>query len=110
MYDEVKEKPLVIYNSVLYNVMQHAHMVDRPVKITNFHENIDEFNEKSVLTLGNQSKVEYATKLIPFEKVKGIVEKMNHTTSLQEVATKISIGETVNVMVYIDLKEAEPVT
>ena len=89
--------------------MQHAHMVDRPVKITNFHENIDEFNEKSVLTLGNQPKVEYATKLILFETVKGNVEKMNHTTSLQEVATKISIGETVNVMVYIDLKEAEPV-
>ena len=35
---------------------------------------------------------------------------MNHITSLHEVATKISIGETVDVIVYIDLRQAEPVT
>ena len=84
MYDGVKKKPLASYNSDLYNVMQHAHMIDRPVKITNFHEKIDEFNEKPLLTLGNQLKVEYSTKMIPFETVKGIVEKMNHITSLEE--------------------------
>ena len=84
MHDGVKKKPLASYNSDLYNVMQHAHMIDRPVKITNFHEKIDEFNEKPLLTLGNQLKVEYSTKMIPFETVKGIVEKMNHITSLEE--------------------------
>ena len=104
----MKEKPLVSYNLDLYNVMQHAHTVDRPVKITHFHEKIDEFNKKPLLTLGSQSKG-YSTKLIPFERVKGIVEKMNHITSLQEVATKISLGQTINVIVYIDLKKAEPV-
>ena len=83
--------------------MQHAYIVDRLMKITNFHEKIDEFNEKPMLKLGNQPKVEYSTKLTPFETVK--VQKMNHITSLHEVATKVSIGETVN----IDLKEVEPI-
>ena len=39
--------------------MQQAHSVDRPVKITNCHEKIDEFNDKPVLTLGQQSRVKY---------------------------------------------------
>ena len=29
----------------LYNVMQHAHTVDRPVKITNLQEKNNEFNK-----------------------------------------------------------------
>lgn len=63
-----------------------------------------------MLILGNQSKVEYPKKLIPFDTVKGIIEKkMNHITSLHELATKISIDEIVNMIVYIDLKESEPV-
>ena len=33
--------------------MQHAYIVDRLLKITNFHEKIDEFNEKPMLKLGN---------------------------------------------------------
>ena len=70
MHDGVKKKPLASYNSDLYNVMQHAHMIDRPVKITNFHEKIDEFNEKPLLTLGNQLKVEYSTKMIPLKQLK----------------------------------------
>ena len=37
VHDGVKEKPLVSYNPDLYNVIQHALMVDRPVGITNFH-------------------------------------------------------------------------
>ena len=78
--------------------MQQAHTVDRPVRITKFHEKIDEFNDKPVLTFGHQSRVQYSTKLIPFEHVKGIVEKMNHITSLHENATKISVGEMVNVI------------
>ena len=57
MYDVVKEKPLVCYNPDLYNLMQQAHTVDRPVRITNFHEKIDEFNDKPVSTLGQQSRV-----------------------------------------------------
>ena len=104
-----RKKTLGSYNPDLYNVIQHAHMVDRPVKITSFHEKTDEFNENLVLTLGNQPKVEYSAKLIPFETVKGIVEKKNHIILLHEIATKISIGETVIATVYIDLKEAEPV-
>ena len=60
-----------------------------------------------MLKLGNQPKVEYSTKLISFERVK--VQKMNHITSLHEAATKVSIGETVNMIVYIDLKEVEPI-
>ena len=55
--------------------MQQAHIVDRPVRITNFHEKIDEFNDKPVLTLGQHSRVDYSTRPIPFEQVKGIVEK-----------------------------------
>ena len=90
--------------------MQQAHTVDRPVKITNFHEKIDAFNDKPVLTLGQQSRVHYSTRPIPFEHVKGIVEKMNHITSLHEVAIKISAGEMVNVIVYIELNNAEPIT
>ena len=35
---------------------------------------------------------------------------MNHITSLLEVATKISVGEMVNVKAYIDLNNAEPIT
>ena len=90
--------------------MQQAHTVDRPVRITHFHEKIDEFNDKPVLTLGQQSRVQYSTRPIPFEHVKGIVEKMNHITSLHEVATKISVGQMVNVITYIDLNNAEPIT
>ena len=55
--------------------MQQVHIVDRPVRITNFHEKIDEFNDKPVLTLGQHSRVDYSTRPIPFEQVKGIVEK-----------------------------------
>lgn len=49
-----------------------------------------------MLTLGNQSKLEYSPKLMPFETVKGTIEKI------------ISIGETINAIVYVDLKENEP--
>ena len=55
--------------------MQQAHIVDRPVRITNFHEKIDKFHDKPVLTLGQHSRVGYSTRPIPFEQVKGIVEK-----------------------------------
>ena len=54
----------------LYNLMQQAHTVDRPVRIKNFNEKIDEFNDKPVLTLGQQSRVQYSTRPIPFEHVK----------------------------------------
>ena len=90
--------------------MQQAHTVDRPVRITNFHEKIDEFNDKPVLTLGQQSRVQYSARPIPFEHIKRIVEKINHMTSLHEVATKISVGEMVNVIAYIDVNNAEPIT
>ena len=90
--------------------MQQAHTVDRPVRITNFHEKIDEFNDKPVSTLSQQSRVQYSTRPIPFEHVKGIVEKLDHVTSLHEVATKISVGEMVDVIAYIDLNNAEPFT
>ena len=109
VYDGVKEKPLVCYNPDLYNLMQQAHTFDRSVRITNFYEKID-FNDKPVLTLGQQSRVQYSTRLIPFEHVKRIVEKMNHITSLHEVATKISVGEIVNVIAYIYLNNAETIT
>ena len=55
--------------------MQQAHIVDRPVRTTNFHEKIDEFNDEPVLTLSQHSRVHYSTRPIPFEQVKGIVEK-----------------------------------
>ena len=35
---------------------------------------------------------------------------MDRVTSLHEVATKISVGEMVNVIAYIDLNNAEPIT
>ena len=35
---------------------------------------------------------------------------MDHVTSLHEVATKISVGEMVDVIAYIDLNNAEPFT
>ena len=98
------------YNPDSYNLMQQAHTVDRPIRITNFHEKIDEFNDKRVFTLGQQSRVQYSTRPIPFEHLKGIVEKMTHITSLHEVATKVSVGEMVNVLAYIDLNNAEPIT
>ena len=53
--------------------MQQAHTVDRPVRITNFHEKIGEFNDKRVSKLVQQSRVQYSTRPIPFEHVKGIV-------------------------------------
>ena len=56
-------------------LMQQAHIVDRLVRITNFYEKIDEFNDKPVLTLGQHSRVQYSTRPIPYEQVKGIVEK-----------------------------------
>ena len=35
---------------------------------------------------------------------------MNHITSLHEVVTKIRVAEMINVIVYIDLNNAEPIT
>ena len=35
---------------------------------------------------------------------------MDRVTSLHEVATKISVGEMVNVIAYIDLNNAESIT
>ena len=35
---------------------------------------------------------------------------MNRVTSLHDVATKISVGEMVNVIAYIDLNNAESIT
>ena len=78
VHDGVKENSLVCYNPDLYNLMQQAHTVDRPVRIVNFHEKMDEFNDKPVLTLGQQSRVQYSTRPIPFEPVKGIVEKISY--------------------------------
>ena len=89
--------------------MQHAHMVDRPLKITNFHEKIYKFIKKPELALENQLKLEHSLKLIPFVTNKGIVEKLNLITSLHEAVTKIRIDETVKEIVYIDFKETEPV-
>ena len=110
MHDGVKAKLLVCYNPNLLNLMQQAHTVDRPVRIANFHEKIDEFNDKPVLTLGQQSRVQYSTRPIPFEHVKRIVEKSNHISSLHEVATKIGVVEMFNVIAYIVLNNAEPIT
>ena len=110
MHDGVKEKSLVCYNPDLYNLMQQTHNVERPVRITNFHEKIDELNDKPVLILDQQSRLQYSTRPIPLEHGKGIVERMNHITSLHEVETKISVGKRVNVLAYIDLNNTEPFT
>ena len=58
----MKEKPLLCYNPDLYNLMQQAHAVDRPVTITNVYKKIDHFNDKPVLTLGQLLRVQYSTR------------------------------------------------
>ena len=93
VYDGVKENQLVSYNPDSYNIMQHVRTVDRPVKNTNFREKIDEFSKKPVLALGNQSKVEYSIKLIPFETVTWILEKMNTYIFTTRGCNKNQIGE-----------------
>ena len=63
------------------------------------------------MTLGEQAKVEYSTKNIPFNKVKLVVDKLNAVTSLHDVANKISIEERVNVVGYINQSnpQVEPI-
>lgn len=67
MHDGTNEKSVLSYNHTLHAVMNSAQLTDKPV--LNFIEKIDEFNDKPLLTLANQSTVEYSKENIPFTKV-----------------------------------------
>ena len=93
------EKCLVSYKPELYNLIQHSQATNQPIKISQFPEEIDEFNEKLILTLGEQAKVEYSSKIIPFEKFQSVAGKFNAIKLLHDVTDTVCVGEKVNVVV-----------
>ena len=97
----VTMKSLVSYNPELYNLMQHSQATDQRIKITQFPEKIDKFNEKLILTLGEQAKVEYSSKIVPFEKFQSALGKFNAIKLFHDITGTVCIGEKVNVVVYI---------
>ena len=67
LHDDDNEKSFVSHNPQLYNLAHNTQATNRLTKITQFHERIDEFSEKPILTLGEQAMAEYLSNIIPFE-------------------------------------------
>ena len=57
-----------------------------------FTETINEFDNKPLLKLGEQSEIEFSTQKLPFEKVKELVKQSNSFTKISEISN-ISVGE-----------------
>ena len=88
--------------------MENAFKSDKPIKLRNFTETINEFDNKPLLKLGEQSQIEFSTQKLPFEKVKELVKQSNSFTKISEISN-ISIGELVNMEVFVDI-ENSPIT
>ena len=88
--------------------MENAFKSDKPIKLRNFTETINEFENKPLLKLGEQSEIEFSTQKLPFEKVKELVKQSNSFTKISEISN-ISVGELVNMEVFVDI-ENSPIT
>lgn len=104
LHDGEAEKSVVSYNPLLFDVIEGARQSDRPVKVTNFIETINEFDNQPLLKLGDRSTVEISTKVLPFEKVRERVQQCNSFSTVDDLAD-VSVGEMVNLEVYVSISE-----
>ena len=86
--------------------MTKAKDLDKPVKLSNYTEKLDEFTTKPLLMLASRSSILYSEKNIPYNKVKGVVEKINSFSPLSEIAN-MSVEEMVNVAAYVEIANTQ---
>ena len=65
--------------------MNAANLKDALIKLSNYVDNVDEFNNCHVLALVDRSTAEFSTLDIPFEKVRHKLEKLNTFLTLKEI-------------------------
>ena len=70
LHDENEEKSIISYNPSLHDVIKGAQQSDRLIKLTNFIESFNEFDNQPHLKLDKQSSMEQSNKLLTFEKVR----------------------------------------
>ena len=102
-----QEKAVVSYNPDLFETMHAAQLKDKPIKMKNFYEKLDEFQGKPVVTLGEQSVVEYSDVSIPFSKVQNHLKIVNSFNNLKEIAENVCINDTVNVIGHVSLTNSD---
>jgi len=66
------EKTMVSYNANLHPIMESAKLSDKPIKLGNYTEVTNDFDNSTCIKLDYQSNVEYSPVLLLFDKVKGI--------------------------------------
>ena len=93
---------VVSYNPLLFDIIEGEQQSDWPVKVTNFIETINEFNNQPLLKLGDRSTVEISTRMLPFEKVRERVQQCNSFSTVNDLAD-VSVGEMVNLEVYVNM-------
>ena len=91
------EKSLMSYNPSLHDVMSKAKVMDKPVKISNFKERIDDFTQNQLITLTSQSSIEYSQMSIPTSEVHNIVQRYNLFSTIADINNKLCVEELVNV-------------
>jgi len=99
LHDGKTETPLVSYNTAVNETLLAANLKEQPVKVSNFPMKLDAFKNESVITMGNQSKVEYSTRTftIPFAMVKDKLKSINTFASLKDIIESIAPEELVNI-------------
>lgn len=83
--------------------MSAANLKDAPIKLSNYVDKVDEFNNCQVLTLVDRSTAEFSTHDIPFEKVRHKLEKLNTFLTLQEIVSNVPPEDSVNCIAYASL-------
>ena len=97
------EKTVISYNPNLHNIMENAQLADKPVRLLNFMEVSDEADSSSYIKLGDRSQAQYSPAVLPFEKVKPLIENCQVVSSVDQVMTRICVGEMVNMIVFVEL-------
>ena len=83
--DRKEERKVVGYKECLPKTMSEANLKDAPIKLSNYIDKVDEFNNCQVLALVDRSTAEFSTLDIPFEKVRHKLEKLNTFLTLKEI-------------------------
>ena len=74
LHNGSEEMPVVSYNPSVHETLQKAKDLDKAVMIKNFRQQIDQFSDKTMLTLGNRSVVAYSDKDIIYMYSRGCGE------------------------------------
>ena len=104
--DGKEERKVVCYKDSLHRTLSAANLKDEPVKISNYIDKIDEFDNCQVITLVDRSTAEFSTANIPFEKVRHKLEKLNTFMTLKEIESSVPAEESVNCIAYASLNNS----